>query len=104
MVVFKISVRFLFTVELCRRAREAGLHFDDYIYLRKFEQSNVGCLKHTFELYYRTIATSVGAQNIAWMYDDGDHITVPNWPDIERQETMSRCWHSIQRMVKILRL
>lgn len=58
MVHLKISDRFQAKVELYRRDRGTGLHFDGYISLRRCEQRDPGCLADASEPDYEDVATS----------------------------------------------
>lgn len=84
MVLLTITALFEAKVERHCRAGEAGLHFNDNISLRKYEQSSPGRLSNTSESDYQTVSTSVGPKEIESMSDDDDHITIPDWSNVEK--------------------
>lgn len=82
-LILKISAIFEAMLNLYPQARKAGLHYDDYIFLRKFEQSNPNCLTITSETDWWPVSTSIRDEDNESIYDD-DHIAIPIWPYLEK--------------------
>lgn len=78
------------------------MHVDAYISRKEYDQSNRVCLTNTCEPDYQTIAISAGAQDIEVLYDVNDHITIQNWPDLEKA-TLWKFWLRVHVQVTVLK-
>lgn len=80
----KTSKRVEKKVELHRWGKRAGLQFDDYTFLRKYDQSNSDYLPDTFEHGFQTVPALARTSYTEPLFDLDDHITVPNWSRLEK--------------------
>lgn len=83
---------------------EPGIHINNYIPLRKYEQTHPVPLINTSNLDYQTSSTSTDANIIEAMYDDDDtNIDTQDCPDLENKNTFRKSRNCVHRTVIILK-